>query len=52
MPTFATTIIDAVASTTVDFTVEAITTYWPYFLGISLIVGVAMYFRRLLGVYK
>jgi len=47
MPTFVTTIIDGMATTTEAFVVDFVTTYWPLILGIGAIIAIGSYLFRL-----
>lgn len=41
MPTFVSTIVDELASTSVAFVTTVVQDYWEIFLGIALVIGLA-----------
>lgn len=47
MPTFVTTVLDNMSSTTVTFLEEVVTHYWPTILGVGLIFMLGAMFLRL-----
>lgn len=47
MPTFVTTIIDEMSSTTQSFVVNFVSSYWPLILGIGAIIAIGSYLFRL-----
>lgn len=47
MPTFTTTILNSMASTTETFVIAFVTSYWPLILGIGAIIAIGSYLFRL-----
>lgn len=47
MPTFVTTVLDNMSSTTIAFVQSVVTNYWPTILGVGLIFVIGSMFLRL-----
>jgi hypothetical protein len=52
MPTDFGTLLDLVASTSLSFMTDVITDYWPWILGLVVLVAIARRFKRLVGLAR
>lgn len=52
MPTDMGTLLDDIASTSLNFMTDVITTYWAWILGLVVLVAIARRFKRLVGLAR
>lgn len=52
MPSDFATLIDDIASTSLAFMTDVITDYWPWILGLVVVVAIARRFKRLVGLAR
>lgn len=52
MPTEFGTLLTTISTTTLSFMTDVITTYWPWILGIVVLVAIASRFKRMVGLAR